>query len=132
LNADETSKKLQQMEFEKKALIDSMAQAEEKRLVQEAHRVEVRKKNQTRNFLLVGGIILLILAGGLILRVRYIRNSKAALQIEKDQSENLLLNILPADIAKELKEKGKADARDFDLVSILFTDFKSFTQASEN
>jgi adenylate cyclase len=42
-----------------------------------------------------------------------------------------LLNILPADIAAELKAKGRADARDFDMVSILFTDFKGFTAASE-
>ena len=32
---------------------------------------------------------------------------------------------------QELKEKGKADARDFDMVSILFTDFKGFTQIAE-
>jgi class 3 adenylate cyclase len=50
---------------------------------------------------------------------------------EKDASEKLLLNILPAEIAEELKAKGKADARDFDLVSVLFTDFKGFTAASE-
>ena len=43
----------------------------------------------------------------------------------------MLLNILPADIAEELKIHGKAEARDFDMVSILFTDFKGFTQASE-
>jgi adenylate cyclase len=42
----------------------------------------------------------------------------------------LLLNILPADIAEELKIHGKAEARDFDMVSILFTDFKGFTEAS--
>ncbi|MEZ4687764.1 MAG: adenylate/guanylate cyclase domain-containing protein [Bacteroidia bacterium] len=50
---------------------------------------------------------------------------------EKQRSEELLLNILPEEIAEELKEKGKADARDFDLVSILFTDFVSFTETSE-
>jgi adenylate cyclase len=42
----------------------------------------------------------------------------------------LLLNILPADIAEELKIHGKAEARDFDMVSMLFTDFKGFTAAS--
>ena len=31
---------------------------------------------------------------------------------------------------QELKEKGKADARDFEMVSILFTDFKGFTEQS--
>jgi class 3 adenylate cyclase len=43
----------------------------------------------------------------------------------------LLLNILPSEIAIELKEKGQAKARKFDRVSILFTDFKEFTQTSE-
>ncbi|MEX0966621.1 MAG: adenylate/guanylate cyclase domain-containing protein [Bacteroidia bacterium] len=41
------------------------------------------------------------------------------------------MNILPAEIAAELKEKGRAEKRDFDMVSILFTDFKEFTQASQ-
>jgi len=41
------------------------------------------------------------------------------------------LNILPSEIAEELKEKGKADARRFEKVTILFTDFKEFTQISE-
>ena len=41
-------------------------------------------------------------------------------------------NILPKEVADELKEKGSAAAKDFDIASILFTDFKEFTQASEN
>jgi adenylate cyclase len=53
------------------------------------------------------------------------------LGIEKDRSEALLLNILPAEIAEELKEKGSVNAQEFDLASILFTDFKSFTQTAE-
>jgi len=43
----------------------------------------------------------------------------------------LLLNILPAEVAEELKEKGTADAKLFDDVTVLFTDFKSFTTVSE-
>ena len=54
----------------------------------------------------------------------------AIIEKEKDRSNNLLLNILPADIAEELKIHGKAEARDFDMVSILFTDFKGFTEYS--
>ena len=42
------------------------------------------------------------------------------------------MNILPTEIAEELKEKGRADAKSFEMVSILFTDFKEFTQTSEN
>ncbi len=59
-----------------------------------------------------------------------IREQKDEIEKEKDRSEELLLNILPSEIAEELKAKGKADARDFDLVSILFTDFKGFTETS--
>ena len=130
LNSEETAKKLQQMEFAKEMLADSLLQEEQKLKVEMVHQEEMRKEEKTRNIVLSGGFILLILSGGIYSRLRYIRKSKTALQIEKDRSENLLLNILPADIAEELKMKGKADARDFEMVSILFTDFKGFTQAS--
>lgn len=130
LNANETSKKLQQMEFAKQVLQDSLATAEKERLAKEAHNEEMRKETQTRNWSLAGAGVALLLAGGFYSRWRYVRASKAKLQAEKDRSENLLLNILPVDIAAELKEKGRADARDFDLVSILFTDFKGFTEQS--
>jgi len=50
---------------------------------------------------------------------------------EKQISENLLLNILPAEVAEELKAKGSADAKQFDEVTVLFTDFKDFTRLSE-
>jgi len=130
LKARETSKKLQQIEFEKKMLQDSIAQAEEARMIEIAHQEEVRKKNQTRNVLVGSSFLLLLLAGGLYSRWRYVRKSRDVISKEKDRSDNLLLNILPAEIAEELKEKGRADARNFDMVSILFTDFKGFTEAS--
>jgi len=60
-----------------------------------------------------------------------IREQKEQVEVEKQRSEDLLLNILPAEVAEELKEKGTADARHFDDVSVLFTDFKGFTEASE-
>ena len=130
LHSEETSKKLQQMEFAKQVFADSMATAAKEHLAEEAHQEELRKSTQTRNYLIGGGLFLLLMVGGVYSRLRYVRKSKASLQIEKDRSENLLLNILPEEIAQELKLYGKAEARDFDLVSILFTDFKGFTEAS--
>ncbi|MBP6696512.1 MAG: nuclear transport factor 2 family protein [Flavobacteriales bacterium] len=53
------------------------------------------------------------------------------LREEKRRSDDLLLNILPEEVADELKAKGHADAKHFDNVTILFTDFKGFTAASE-
>lgn len=53
------------------------------------------------------------------------------LQVEKEKSDELLLNILPFDIAKELKENGKAKAKKYERVSVLFTDFKGFSMIAE-
>ncbi len=53
------------------------------------------------------------------------------LRYQKQRSDDLLLNILPAEVAEELKEKGTAAARQFAEVSVLFTDFAGFTQISE-
>ena len=130
LQAEETSKKLLQMEFQKQVTADSLAQVEKDRQLRVAHREEELVNEKQRNILIASGLFVLALAGVLWSRLSYVRKSKAQLQIEKDRSENLLLNILPAEIAMELKEKGKAQARNFDMVSILFTDFKSFTETS--
>ena len=51
---------------------------------------------------------------------------------EKSRSDLLLLNILPSRTAKELKEKGKVEARKFEAVTVMFTDFQAFTRHSQN
>jgi class 3 adenylate cyclase len=50
---------------------------------------------------------------------------------QRDESNGLLLNILPAEIAQELKETGHATPKYYDMATVLFTDFKGFTQISE-
>ncbi|NQY67084.1 MAG: HD domain-containing protein [Flavobacteriales bacterium] len=49
---------------------------------------------------------------------------------QKDESERLLHNILPKEVADELKKKGKTRAQTFSEASLLFTDFKGFTKQS--
>jgi len=53
------------------------------------------------------------------------------LRKERDRSDELLLNILPHEVAEELKRTGAAAAKHFDQASVLFTDFKGFTTMSE-
>ena len=60
-----------------------------------------------------------------------VKERTAELRAEKERSDELLLNILPAEVAEELKAKGAADAKHFDQVTVLFTDFRGFTQLSE-
>jgi len=52
------------------------------------------------------------------------------LRSEKEESERLLHNILPVSIAEELKKKGYTSAQSFKEVTMLFTDFKGFTEQS--
>lgn len=53
------------------------------------------------------------------------------LKEEKKRSDALLLNILPEDIANELKQFGKSYARKHDEVTILFADIKGFSTIAE-
>jgi class 3 adenylate cyclase len=98
----------------------------------------IRRQKILRNSIAgLGGFILLI-AILLWHRYRYVRRTRNALaekniiiQDEKEKSDSLLLNILPEETAEELKEKGSSKARRFEMVSVLFTDFKGFTRMAE-
>ena len=59
-----------------------------------------------------------------------IQNETRLIKNEKKNTEKILFNVLPKEIASELNEKGNVMPKGFDEVSILFTDFKNFTNAS--
>lgn len=128
----QTVRSLGEMEFQKLMFSDSLKKEEERLFTEIAHQEEVRNNQQVRNLAIGGGTFAFLLAFGFYRRWIFVQKSKVIIERERDRSDNLLLNILPKDIAVELKEKGKAEARDFDMVSILFTDFKSFTETSAN
>jgi adenylate cyclase len=50
----------------------------------------------------------------------------------KKRSDVLLLNILPKKTAEELKKDGKAKARYYHEVTVMFADFVNFTEATES
>lgn len=75
----------------------------------------------------VGGSVLLYITS---LR-RTVRIRTSELRHEKERSEDLLNNILPAEVAAELKQQGATDAAYVEEVTVLFTDFKGFTSISE-
>jgi class 3 adenylate cyclase/ligand-binding sensor domain-containing protein/predicted metal-dependent HD superfamily phosphohydrolase len=60
-----------------------------------------------------------------------VESQQKLLQIEKDKSEKLLRNIIPESTAEELKNNGRAEARAYKMVSVLFTDFVGFTKIAE-
>ena len=63
---------------------------------------------------------------------REVKTRTLELEHEKRKSDELLLNILPTETAEELKKFGKAKAKRYDNVTVLFTDFKDFTKIAEH
>ncbi len=109
-----------QSDFEKREALLAAEQDKRDALARE----ELRRKNIERNAS-IGGLALMVLLAGVFLLQRN-RIAK-----EMDRSEQLLLNILPKATAQELKEKGKAEPRMHVNATVMFTDFKGFTELSE-
>lgn len=99
--------------FEKKAMADSLKHESEQAIL-----VEQTEKQRLGLFAAGGGLLLIIALA-------------FSIYSGKKKSDELLLNILPAETAAELKQKGHSDARLIDEVTVLFTDFKGFTAMSE-
>ena len=53
-------------------------------------------------------------------------------QRQKGEIESLLLNILPAETAQELRREGRAPARHYADVTVLFADIQNFTLIAES
>lgn len=62
------------------------------------------------------------------LRLQQLQTEKELLQIEKDKSENLLLNILPKAVADRLKQGEQTIANGHATVTVLFADLVGFTE----
>ncbi len=92
-----------------------------------------QRKNQRIIVIAISGALLLLalLIFGLYRRYRFINKTKNIIEYEKNRSESLLMNILPEETAQELKENGKVEAKKFESVTILFTDFKNFNTYAE-
>lgn len=114
-----------------------IAQLEGERIIKlKDHELELQneliKKKKQERWYLIGGIALLAIGLGVIFRNYRQRGiANRLLSAEKKKSEELLLNILPEEVAEELKDKGSADAMHYDEVTVLFTDFVNFTDAGE-
>ncbi len=60
-----------------------------------------------------------------------LENQRKEIEQERHKYEDLLLNILPYPVAKQLISKGESSLRTYKLVSVMFSDFKGFTQLSD-
>lgn len=145
LKAYEYNEKYKQLEdslqnIEKSKAFAKIDKFEKEKEQQQRELQEQKIENQRlirNSIIIVGGLIFLMLLG-LWQRYRFIRRTKNELEdknriieVEKGKSDELLLNILPEETAIELKAFGKSKAKMFEMVTVMFADFKGFTMMAE-
>jgi class 3 adenylate cyclase len=119
-NKENTEKIVQQKmqyEFDKKETQSKAEQAVTKK--------ELQRQKLVRNGF-VGGFAIVLLFALLFL----VQRNK--IEKEKKRSDELLLNILPGEVANEIKLNGRSQPKTFSMVTVMFTDFKDFTRVSQN
>ena len=91
----------------------------------------IQKQKFAKNTFIVGFVVIMLIAAVTYRNFRRKVRINKLLDQQKDEIENLVLNILPSEVAKELQKKGVATPRQYESVSVLFTDFKGFTQIAQ-
>jgi class 3 adenylate cyclase/Tfp pilus assembly protein PilF len=123
----DNSIKIAKLEMHKKISEDSLEAEHEKSVTELKYR-------QQRSYTWIGGgcILALLAFSFFIIREREkAERARNRAEKEREKSDELLLNILPAEVAEELKTSGSSAARQFDNVTVLFTDFVNFTKTAE-
>lgn len=93
--------------------------------------LEITRQKLAKNASLIGLLLIIVIAVILYRNYRMKARTNAILDKKNEEIERLLLNILPAEVANELKSEGIATPKYFEQASVLFTDFKSFTKMAD-
>ncbi len=125
--------------LESKALADEAEKLQAEEALRRQSAEMVAKEQTNRFYMAVGaGVALLLLALTFLSRLRVkqraakkLAAANTALAEANEKADGLLTNILPRDIAEELKTTGKAKARRFPEATVLFCDFVNFTKTAE-
>lgn len=105
-------------EWEKEEMIKGRAEAHQYALekTQENEKI-VREQNQ-------------MLEEQVNARTQQLNESKKIAEEERKKSDGLLLNILPSEVAEELRQTGTSTAHNYEMATVLFADIKDFTRIS--
>jgi class 3 adenylate cyclase len=93
--------------------------------------LQLKKQKFARNTLIAGLCVVLMIALLLYRNYRIKVKTNKILDKQNDEIQGLLLNILPSEVAKELQLKGTSTPKNYESVSVMFTDFKGFTTLAE-
>ena len=93
--------------------------------------LELKRQRIAKNALLAGMILVTLIIFIIYRDYRNKIKTNKILDGQKAEIEELLLNILPAEVAQELTKTGTATPRYYERASVLFTDFKSFSKLAD-
>lgn len=127
--------------YREKQIADSLMHATAQE-IKDAHIHEQQAElaqARTEKYALLGGLLFFLLFAVFVIlsnrKLRIARNKidvqKHLIEFEKRKSDDLLLNILPASTAEELKQKGHAEPQLYDQVTVMFVDIVGFTRFAE-
>ena len=94
--------------------------------------IEIKHQKTLKLSFIIGFVLVVMLAFIIFRGLQWKKRDNKIITAEKAKSEELLRNILPFETVEELKKYGHSDARHYDMVSVLFTDFKGFSTFAEN
>src|SRR3954468_13960540 len=83
-----------------------------------------------RNISFAGLAGVLLFSGAIVRQRNKVKKEKKRSDELLIKSDELLLNILPSEVADEIKAHGSSKAKTFEMVTVMFTDFKDFTEIS--
>ena len=95
--------------------------------VKALNELQIERQKFARNAFAAGLGLVFLIALLIFRNYREKVKTNKILDQQKVEIENLLLNILPSEVAKELQLNGIATPRNYESVSVMFTDFKNFT-----
>ncbi|NEU08308.1 tetratricopeptide repeat protein [Flavihumibacter sp. R14] len=126
----ETDKRLSEVQFD---FDIQKKQAEINLLIKDRalQQLELRRQRFAKNSLIGGFILVFIIAFMLFRNSRNKSRTNKLLDKQKAEIEDLLSNMLPEEVAKELQRNGQATPRFYESVSVLFSDFKNFTHMAD-
>ncbi len=93
--------------------------------------LQLRRQKLAKTAFAVGLGLVFMIALLIFRNYRVKAKTNKILDRQKDEIENLLLNILPSEVAKELQLNGTSTPRNYESVSVMFTDFKGFTTIAD-
>lgn len=93
--------------------------------------VTIKRQRLFKNAFMIGLLLAFTIALLIFRSYRIKVKTHKILDQQKNEIENLLLNILPTEVAHELKTTGHATPRQYESVSVMFTDFKGFTTIAD-